>query len=121
MWRELGVLTAEGAPPTVFEDQYISAGGLLAEILLGRDRMVIDVRPEAYRATGLDSGVSCGHPYDLCTELIMGEAGAVVETPMGRPLRAPLDTDSAVSWAAYANPQLARKVRPVLRKLLRGI
>ncbi len=122
LWRELGVLTAKGAAPTVFEDQYISGGGLLAEILLGRDRMVIDVRPEAYRATGLSgSGVSCGHPYDLCTELIMREAGAVVETPMGRPLRAPLDTDTAVSWAAYANPQLARKVRPVLRKLLRGI
>ncbi|MCF3651129.1 inositol monophosphatase family protein [Synoicihabitans lomoniglobus] len=118
LWRELGVLRDGGEPPPVFEDQYISSGGQLAEILLGRDRMVIDVRPEAFRALGIDGSGLSSHPYDLCTELLLREAGGVVERPTGGRLRDPLDTTSPVSFAAYANPQLARLVRPVLRRLL---
>lgn len=118
LWRELGELRDDAPPPPIFEDQYISSGGQLAELLLGRDRLVIDVRPEAFAALGQGAGGLTCHPYDVCTELILREAGAVVETPFGRPLRAPLDTTSPVSWAAYANPILARRVRPVLRKLL---
>lgn len=118
LWRELGVLQDGGEPPPVFEDQYISCGGQLAEMLLGHDRMVLDIRPEAFRALGVaDAGLS-SHPYDLCTELILREAGGVVERPTGGRLRDPLDTTSPVSWAAYANPHLARKVRPVLKRLL---
>jgi fructose-1,6-bisphosphatase/inositol monophosphatase family enzyme len=119
LWEALGLLTpgsSEVVP--VFEDQYIASGGQIAEILSGRDRMVIDVRPDAYIAMGLNSASLCSHPYDLCTELILREAGGVVETPRGKPLRSPLDVTSPVSWVAYANPVLARRVRPVLRSLL---
>ncbi|MBE7540461.1 MAG: hypothetical protein HS122_18890 [Opitutaceae bacterium] len=42
----------------------------------------------------------------------------VVEGPSGRPLKCPLDTTSPVAWIGYANRVLARKVRPVLRKVL---
>ena len=80
--------------------------------------MVIDIRPEAFRALGLLDVALTSHPYDLCSELLLREAGGVLERPMGGRLRDPLDTTSAVSWIAYANPTLARKVRPVIKRLL---
>jgi len=119
LWEGLGLLTpgsSEVVP--IFEDQYIASGGQIGEILAGRDRMVIDVRPEAYLAMGLNTTSLCSHPYDLCTEVILREAGGVVETPRGKPLRSPMDVTSPVSWVAYANPTLAKRVRPVLRGLL---
>jgi hypothetical protein len=42
-----------------------------------------------------------------------------VEAPFGGPVKAPLDTTSPVSWVAFANATLARKLRPVLRRLIR--
>lgn len=118
MWRELGELVPGGEPPPIFEDQYISCGGQLSEILLGHDLMVIDVRPEAFRELGLRDAALSSHPYDLCCELLLREAGGVVERPLGGRLRDPMDTTSAVSWVAFANQKLARRVRPVLRDLL---
>jgi len=43
----------------------------------------------------------------------------VVEQPDGRPLDAPLDTTSPIAWMGYANPTLARTVRPVLQRLMK--
>lgn len=118
LWRELGEMRPGEDPPPIFEDQYISCGGQIAEILLGHDLMVIDVRPEAFRALGLRDAALTSHPYDLCIELLLREAGGVIERPQGGRLRDPLDTTSAVSWIAYANPQIARQVRPVVKRLL---
>lgn len=118
LWRGLGELKPGAEPPPIFEDQYISCGGQIAEILLGHDLMVIDVRPEAFRALGLRDAALSSHPYDLCCELLLREAGAVIERPQGGRLRDPLDTTTAVSWVAFANAKLARKVRPVMRSLL---
>ncbi len=47
------------------------------------------------------------------------EAGGLVEAPDGRPLRSPLDTTTAVAWMGYANPALARTVRPILSGLIK--
>jgi hypothetical protein len=118
LWRELGELTPGAEPPPIFEDQYISCGGQIAEILLGHDLMVLDVRPEAFRVLGLRDAALSSHPYDLCCELLLREAGGVIERPLGGRLRDPLDTTSAVSWVAFANAKLARRVRPALRRLL---
>jgi fructose-1,6-bisphosphatase/inositol monophosphatase family enzyme len=101
----------------VFDDEYISTGGQLAELLAGHDRLVGDLRPLVFRKLGLEEELAC-HPYDICTALILTEAGGVVEAPNGGKLRAPLDTTTPVGWMAYANPVLARKVRPVLRRLI---
>lgn len=120
LWRDLGELVPGAEPPPIFEDQYISCGGQIAEILLGHDLMVIDVRPEAFREMGLRDAALSSHPYDLCCELLLREAGAVIERPLGGRLRDPLDTTSAVSWVAFANAALARRVRPPLRRLLTG-
>jgi hypothetical protein len=59
------------------------------------------------------------HPYDICTALLLQEADGAVETPEGTALRAPLDTTSPVAWMGYANPELARRVRPVLKRLMK--
>lgn len=115
LWRELGLHGGQ----RVFDDQYLSTGGQLYELIAGHDRMLGDLRPPAHAKLGLGGGALCCHPYDICVELIAREAGCVIEAPGGGPLSAPLDTLSPVAWMGYANPALARTVRPVLRRLLR--
>ncbi|MCX6956463.1 MAG: inositol monophosphatase [Verrucomicrobia bacterium] len=118
LWRELGVLGKNGGQ-LVFDDQYLSTGGQLYELIVGHDRMLGDLRPMAYAKLGYSSATLCCHPYDIGTLLIAREAGCLIEAPDGRPLRAPLDTTTPVAWMGYANPTLARTVRPVLRRLMK--
>lgn len=116
LWAEL--LGRAGAnQEAVFDDQYVSTGGQLFELIAGRDRMVADLRPIVLAAVGEPQALTC-HPYDLCTGLLLQEAGGVLEAPLGGVVKAPLDTTSPVAWVGYANPVLARQVRPVLRRLL---
>ena len=111
LWRELG------AGAEVFDDQYLSSGGQVYELLMGHDRFIADLRPLAFTRLRLKAGLAC-HPYDICTALIAQELGCVITAPEGRPLRAPLDTTSPVAWIGYANPALARRIGPKLRRLL---
>ena len=115
LWESLVPATPRGRP--VFEDQYVCSGGQLHEVLTGRDRVVGDLRPLAHAHLGLD-GPPVGHPYDICTGFLLGEAGGVFEDPWGGPVRAPLDTTTGVTWVAYANPDLAALVRPALIAVL---
>lgn len=118
LWRELGLSGASGGQP-VFDDQYLSTGGQLYELIMGHDRFIADLRPVAFARLGLARGASLAcHPYDICTALLAEEAGCLVRAPNGRPLRAPLDTTSAVAWVGYANRTLARKIGPALRRVL---
>ncbi len=117
LWRELHG-GENGASPLVFDDQYISTGGQLHELMTGRDRLVADIRPLVFGKLGLASSLVC-HPYDVCTTLLLAAAGGVVEAPLGGKIRAPLNTTAAVAWIGFANPYLARLVRPVLRRVLR--
>jgi hypothetical protein len=118
LWRELDLVGQRGGQ-LVFDDQYLSTGGQLYELIAGHDRMLGDLRPAAYAKLGLGGAALCCHPYDICVELIAREAGCIVEEPGGGRLRAPLDTLSPVAWMGYANPALARTVRPVVRRLMR--
>ena len=110
-----------------FEDQYISTGGQLYELIVGHDRFVADLRPlleKHLAARGESLGICC-HPYDLATELIAREAGVIVTDPAGAPLRAPLDVESDVAWVGYANASIRRQIEPLLhgaldRRGLRG-
>lgn len=117
LWRALGVHGKNGGQ-LVFDDQYISTGGQLFELIAGHDRMLGDLRPPAYAKLGFSAATLCCHPYDICTALIAREAGCLVESPDGGPLRAPLDTTTPVAWMGYANARLARLVRPVLRRVM---
>ncbi len=102
----------------VYTDQYISSGGQLAELVLGRDRFVLDVRPLVHEALG-HHGTLGARPYDVCTALIAQEAGCVVETPFGEPLDPPLDTTTNVAFAGYASTGLADNMRGVVESVLR--
>jgi fructose-1,6-bisphosphatase/inositol monophosphatase family enzyme len=112
LWRRLG----DGGE--IFDDQYLSTGGQIHELLSGHDRFIADLRPLAFERLKIRSALAC-HPYDICTALIAQELGCVITAPDGRPLRVPLDTTTPVAWVGYANPALARRIGPALRKLLR--
>jgi len=118
----LGVLGSgrEGKAQS-FEDQYLSTGGQLNELMMGHDRFQADLRPllgPLLRDRGLPNGLCC-HPYDLCTELIAREAGVIVTDEYDRPLRAPLNLEAEVSWIGYANNQIRARVQPLLQNALR--
>jgi hypothetical protein len=111
---------AEKGRAQAFEDQYISTGGQLYELMMGHDRWVADLRPlvePMLRALGRASGLCC-HPYDLSTELVAREAGVIVTGPEGNPLSAPLDVLTDVAWIGYANRALHEQVEPALRAAL---
>src|SRR5215208_4832144 len=68
-----------------FEDQYLSSGGQLYELMMGHDRFIADLRPllqSLLNQRGLVLGICC-HPYDICTELIAREAGVIVTDELG--------------------------------------
>lgn len=98
----------------VYSDQYISTGGQLAEVILGRDRFVLDVRPLVYKKMGVESALAC-RPYDLSSWLVGQQAGCVVCDPFGEPLNAPLDVTTNMSFAFYANRALADLLIPIVR------
>ena len=104
-----------------FEDQYLSSGGQLYELMAGHDRFVADLRPlmePVLRRRGRALGICC-HPYDLCTELIARELGVIVTDAAGAPLRAPLDVEADVAWAGYANREIREEIEPLLQRALR--
>jgi len=103
-----------------FEDQYLSTGGQLYELIAGHDRFIADLRPlmeTLLSRRGLALGICC-HPYDICTELIAREAGVIVTDARGEPLRAPLDVSTNVAWAGYANRDIQREIEPLLQQAL---
>ena len=104
-----------------FEDQYLSSGGQLYELMMGHDRFVADLRPlieTLLNRRGLSLGICC-HPYDMCTELIAREAGVVVTDERGGQLRAPLRIEPDIAWAGYANDEIRREIEPLLHEALK--
>jgi hypothetical protein len=111
----------EGGIPQVFDDEYISSGGQLYEVIAGHDRFIADLRPLIlpHACVGEEAARLTAHPYDLCTALIAEEAGVIVTGPDGEPLDAPLNVHHPVAWIAYANETLRRQIEPVLQRLAR--
>jgi hypothetical protein len=104
-----------------FEDQYLSSGGQLYELMMGHYRFVADLRPlvePVLNRRGIVLGICC-HPYDVCTELIAREAGVIVTDEHGQPLRAPLRVEPDVTWIGYANEAIRREIEPFLREALK--
>lgn len=103
----------------VFDDQYISTGGQLYELIVGHDRFNGDIRPALMAASHLpgEPPGMAAHPYDICTELIAREAGVVVTDLQGRRLRHALNVGDDVAWLGYANATLQSRLQPVLQSL----
>jgi hypothetical protein len=105
----------------ILEDQYISTGGQLYEMLMGHDRFVADIRDLLYArlaAEGKPKSHTC-HPYDICMVLIAKEAGLEITDSRGRPFDAPFNLLDEVGWIAYANKEIRHAVEPVLLKLMK--
>jgi fructose-1,6-bisphosphatase/inositol monophosphatase family enzyme len=103
-----------------FEDQYISSGGQMYELMVGHDRFVADLRPlmdKMLARRGIALGICC-HPYDVCTELIARELGVHITDAAGDLLRAPLNLEADVTWVGYANAGIRAQIEPELRKAL---
>jgi len=119
LWEELH-RGESGASPLVFDDQYMTTGGQLYELMVGHDRLLGDLRPVFFAALGLPPKLVC-HPYDICVELIAREAGVPVVDENGAPLSVPLDIRAPVAWVGYANGALRARVEPHLLDLLSGL
>lgn len=105
-----------------FEDQYLSSGGQLYELVAGHDRFIADLRPlmeTILQQRGLASGICC-HPYDVCTELIAREAGVIVTDARGGNLDMPLTVDADVAWCGYANEHIRAEIEPLLQRALQS-
>ena len=103
-----------------FEDQYLSSGGQLYELMSGHDRFIADLRPlmePLLNTRGLALGICC-HPYDLCTEMIAREMGVIVTDVRGKALRAPLDVGTNIAWAGYANRNIQQEIEPLLQRAI---
>ena len=103
-----------------FEDQYLSTGGQLYELMVGHDCFQADLRPllrPILQERGWKTGLCC-HPYDLCTELIARESGVLVSDEFGKHLAPPMDLTTDVAWAGYANDHIRELVEPLLQSAL---
>ena len=103
-----------------FEDQYLSSGGQLYELMSGHDRFIADLRPlmePVLNRRGLALGICC-HPYDMCTEMIAREMGVIVTDVRGKALRAPLDVGTNIAWTGYANRNIQQEIEPLLQRAI---
>jgi hypothetical protein len=121
--RTLGKVSVQEA--SIFDDQYISTGGQLVELMTGRDRFCCDLRPIFYeilsrRDRGSTQGLCC-HPYDLAGLSIAQTAGVVITDGYGKELNAPFDVHTAVHWCGYSNEQLRLQIEPIIQGWLRKI
>ena len=90
----------------VYDDLYPCTGGQMMAVASGSTAAVLDPRPV------LHLGSLASHPYDLAALVLVRAAGVVVEALPPGPLDVPLDTDTPVAWAAYANAEVAARLRP---------
>ncbi len=112
-------LAAEhGADPSrMFDDQYISSGGQLALLALGRYRSIVDARGLVGERLG-EPQQTC-KPYDMAgAALVAAEAGCVVADPNGEPLDFELNTSTTVDFAGFHNGATADAMLPALRRAL---
>ncbi len=103
-----------------FEDQYISTGGQIYELIAGHDRFIADLRPvfeKSLNKKGFRLGICC-HPYDLCTELVAREAGVLITNESGNRLDAKLAVEPDAAWIGYANENIRKQIEPLLQKAL---
>jgi fructose-1,6-bisphosphatase/inositol monophosphatase family enzyme len=107
----------------IFDDQYISTGGQMVELMVGHDRFCCDLRPLFYKILEQQTGnavrgLEC-HPYDVAGLLVAKNAGVVITDGFGEPLDCPLDVHTGVHWCGYANAELQRTIQPIVLEWLR--
>lgn len=95
----------------VYDDLVPCTGAHLMAVASGSAAAVFDPRPL------LHPGSLASHPYDLAALVVYRAAGAVVEALPPGPLEVPIDTSTPVAYAAYANREVADRLRPTAGSL----
>ncbi|MCP3919180.1 MAG: hypothetical protein GY711_26870 [bacterium] len=107
----------DGDTSRCFDDQFISSGGQLVLTALGTYRMVVEARHLI--ATRRGRATQTCKPYDMAgAALCAREAGCVVTALDGRPLDFPLDTETPVTFVAFANEGTGARLWPHLAAVL---
>jgi hypothetical protein len=107
----------------IFEDQYISTGGQMIELIRGHDRFCCDLRPLFYDilerrgGVAVTRGLEC-HPYDIAGLLVAQQAGVIITNGFGQPLDAKFGVDEGIHWCGYANANLQREIQPIIQSWL---
>ncbi len=102
---------------TCYDDQYISSGGQLALVALGTYRAAIDIRTLVAKKRGVKTMTS--KPYDLAGAVICAQsAGAIVTAVDGSPLDFPIDCETPVDFAAFANAATCARLAPHLARAI---
>jgi len=106
--------------PTAFDDHYISCGGLIYQLMTGRDLCCLDLRPQFNQILGRtsDDRFIESHPYDLAGLLTAQNAGVILTNGFGKPLNAPLDVHTGVDWCGYANSDIRNLIEPIVQEWL---
>ena len=105
----------------VFEDQYISSGGQMYELLVGHDRFIADIRTLLNKrlvSEGRKKGHIC-HPYDICAKLIAEEVGIIITDAYGKLLDAPMNLYHEIDWIGYANKNIKKQLELPLFKAMK--
>ncbi len=106
----------------IFDDQYISTGGQMVELMTGHDRFCCDLRPLFYKILASQHrqfvpGVQC-HPYDCAAAVVARQAGVILTDGLGKTLSPPFDVSTPVHWCGYANVKIRNIVEPVIQEWL---
>jgi hypothetical protein len=112
-----------GDKPLIFEDQYISTGGQIYEVMMGHDRFCADLRPwlnSILQGLGRPLCFTC-HPYDCSAMLLATEAGCKLYDWKGEPFDGPMDLLSDMGWMLFANQDIDDLVRPILLEAMQEI
>jgi fructose-1,6-bisphosphatase/inositol monophosphatase family enzyme len=100
-----------------FDDQWCCAAGQLVALMLGTYRMMVDVRARIARLDGVPA--TTVHPYDVAGAVLCARAaGCVVDDADGAPLDFPIDCETQVDVAAWANAATRRRLLPHLKRAL---
>ena len=99
-------------PRLLYDDQYLCSAGQLALVATGRYRLLADLRGWLRATRGVENFTA--KPYDLAALLVYREAGVPVLDAHGRPLDAPLDTETCLDVVAYGNETLRAAYEPHL-------
>jgi len=100
-----------------YDDQYISNGGQLALLALGKYRMIADLRAELARVRGRPTITS--KPYDVSGAIVVArEAGCVITDANGRELDFPLDAVTPIGFVGWHNEATRARLAPHLAAAL---
>ena len=105
----------------VFEDQYISTGGQMYELICGHDLFTADFRASMYRhftSVNKKQGQVC-HPYDIAGLLVAQEAGVDVIDLKGKNFDCPLGTEHNIDWVGFANLHIREQCEGLLLSILK--